>query len=385
MAKSFVFNALSGQFDIISTVTLAAVGAVPNANGASISADQVLNLQPANGSFPGALTAADWTTFNNKQPAGNYITDLTGDVTATGPGSVAATVANNAVTDAKFRQSAGLSIVGRSANTTGDVADITAASDFQIMRRSGTAIGFGSIDLSQSNAVGASILANANTTATSANTASAIVARDGSGNFSAGTISAALTGTASGNTTISGQTNHGVVIASATNSMTSTAAGSAGEVLTSNGASADPTFQAVPGTFTDSSVWVDTLNANGSTNTAVTRWANVRVNTGTDITFNQSSTNGDDFTINTTGVYSIHFTYSSNNAARDYSITNNSTTNLPGGVNELAGPTTIGASQMSTTSWCGPLTAGDVIRGCNDASAPRTGDGRLKFVITRVH
>lgn len=41
------------------------------------------------------------------------------------------------------------------------------------------------------------ILPNANTTATAANTASAIVARDASGNFSAGTISASLTGAAS--------------------------------------------------------------------------------------------------------------------------------------------------------------------------------------------
>jgi hypothetical protein len=40
-------------------------------------------------------------------------------------------------------------------------------------------------------------LANARTTATSANTANAIVARDASGNFSAGTITANLTGTAS--------------------------------------------------------------------------------------------------------------------------------------------------------------------------------------------
>jgi hypothetical protein len=42
-------------------------------------------------------------------------------------------------------------------------------------------------------------LANARTTATNANTANAIVTRDASGNFSAGTITASLTGTASGN------------------------------------------------------------------------------------------------------------------------------------------------------------------------------------------
>lgn len=41
-------------------VTLAAVGAVPNANGASLSG-QVLNLQPADGSNPGALTAGAQT------------------------------------------------------------------------------------------------------------------------------------------------------------------------------------------------------------------------------------------------------------------------------------------------------------------------------------
>jgi hypothetical protein len=47
-------------------------------------------------------------------------------------------------------------------------------------------------------------LANARTTATNANTASAIVARDASGNFSAGTITASLTGTASGNAPATG-------------------------------------------------------------------------------------------------------------------------------------------------------------------------------------
>ncbi len=67
-------------------VTLTAVGAVPQANGASLSG-QVLTLQPANTSFPGVLLAADWNTFNSKQSAGAYITALTGDGTAAGPGS----------------------------------------------------------------------------------------------------------------------------------------------------------------------------------------------------------------------------------------------------------------------------------------------------------
>jgi len=54
-------------------------------------------------------------------------------------------VETNGITNAMLRQSAGLSVIGRSANTTGDVADITAASDNEVLRRSGTSIGFGTV------------------------------------------------------------------------------------------------------------------------------------------------------------------------------------------------------------------------------------------------
>lgn len=124
-------------------VTLAAVGASPNANGATLTG-QILNLQPATAAFPGALTAADWSTFNAKQPAGNYITALTGDVTAAGPGSVAATVVS--------------------------VGGSTAA-----------------------NINTATIAANA---ATSANTANTIAKRDANGNINQGVIFPQVTKTA---------------------------------------------------------------------------------------------------------------------------------------------------------------------------------------------
>lgn len=83
-------NNLSGTNS--GNVSLNAVGSSPNANGASLST-QSLTLQPANTSFPGVLIAADWNTFNSKQPAGNYITSLTGDATASGPGASAVTFA----------------------------------------------------------------------------------------------------------------------------------------------------------------------------------------------------------------------------------------------------------------------------------------------------
>lgn len=132
-------------------------------------------------------------------------------------------------------------IIGNGSNSNTRLAKGT---QYQTFQATATTAAYDAVHLDQSAAV-TGTLPNANTTATSANTNSAIVARDGSGNFSAGTISAALTGTASGNTTISGQTNHGVVVASTTNAMSSTSAGTAGQALVSGGTSADPSFGAI--------------------------------------------------------------------------------------------------------------------------------------------
>jgi len=63
-----------------------------NASSGNISIDYT-NGQKATALVPGFLTAADWSLFNAKQAAGNYITALTGDGTASGPGSVAFTLA----------------------------------------------------------------------------------------------------------------------------------------------------------------------------------------------------------------------------------------------------------------------------------------------------
>jgi hypothetical protein len=78
----------------------------------------------------------------------NQTITLTGDVTGSHATGIATTIANNAVTDGKFRQSAGLSVVGRTTNSTGNVADIAAGSDGDVLRRSGTSLGFGAIPIS---------------------------------------------------------------------------------------------------------------------------------------------------------------------------------------------------------------------------------------------
>jgi hypothetical protein len=103
-----------------------------------------------------SLSAADFRTAIGAGTGGGSVTSVAtgtgltgGPITTTGTVSVA----TNGISNTLFRQSAGLSVVGRSASTTGDVADVTAGSDHQVLRRSGTGIGFGQIALNQANAI----------------------------------------------------------------------------------------------------------------------------------------------------------------------------------------------------------------------------------------
>lgn len=67
-----------------------------------------------------------------------------GDITVSAGGATW-TIDNDVVSDAKLRNSAALSVIGRSANSTGDPADIAAANDAEVLRRSGTTLGFGTV------------------------------------------------------------------------------------------------------------------------------------------------------------------------------------------------------------------------------------------------
>lgn len=66
-----------------------------------------------------------------------------GDITVSGSG-LTWTIDNNAVSNAKLRDSAALSVIGRSANSLGDPADIVGA-DGQVLRVAGTTLAFGTI------------------------------------------------------------------------------------------------------------------------------------------------------------------------------------------------------------------------------------------------
>lgn len=86
---------VAGSVTSVAALTLGTTGTDLSSSVANSTTTPVitLNVPTASASNRGALSAADWTTFNSKQAAGNYITALTGDVTATGPGSAAATLA----------------------------------------------------------------------------------------------------------------------------------------------------------------------------------------------------------------------------------------------------------------------------------------------------
>ncbi len=66
-------------------------------------------------------------------------------------------------------QGQGLSVIGRAASSAGPVADIAAASNHQVLRRSGSSIGFGPVALNQSAAVSGTLgIANGGTGAATA-------------------------------------------------------------------------------------------------------------------------------------------------------------------------------------------------------------------------
>lgn len=91
-------------------------------------------------------TSSIQTQLNGKQAAGNYITALTGDVTASGPGSVAATIANGSVSLAKMANLAANSIIGN--NTAGATTPIalTAAQTKTLLSLVKGDVGLGNVD-----------------------------------------------------------------------------------------------------------------------------------------------------------------------------------------------------------------------------------------------
>lgn len=154
--------------------------------------------------------------------ASNIATDVaaSGDLTLANTGAF--TIANNVVSNAKLRQSAGLSVIGTTGSSTANVADITGTANQVLRVDSGaTALAFGAINIASSSAV-------------------------------TGTLAVANGGTGQASALVQG----GVIYGASTTAMASSAVGSSGQYLKSNGTAAPafvsftiPTIQ----TFTSSS------------------------------------------------------------------------------------------------------------------------------------
>jgi hypothetical protein len=76
------------------------------------------SISQAGVSGNGYLSSTDWNTFNNKQTAGDYITALTGEATASGPGSSSVTLSTSAVTGKILT---GINITGGSITATDSI------------------------------------------------------------------------------------------------------------------------------------------------------------------------------------------------------------------------------------------------------------------------
>jgi hypothetical protein len=124
------------KLDAISTTVSAVTASSPISSSGGLTPN--ISISQASTTVDGYLSATDFTTFNNKQPAGNYITALTGDVTASGPNSAAATISANAVTLAKMAQLPANTIIGNNTGATATPLALTKAQVLSFLGISGT-------------------------------------------------------------------------------------------------------------------------------------------------------------------------------------------------------------------------------------------------------
>lgn len=169
--------------------------------------------------------------------------------------------------------------------------------------------------------------------------------------------------------------------------------GTSGQVLTSNGAAALPTWQAAGGGITNSTVHLTGVSGRGSTGSCVIGiWTN-NSTTGSSLTYATSATNGDTITVNTTGLYAIScsFAYSNNGtsgARWGLSLNQADVTTFIGSLADanLAAPMSACCIQanptvIAITRW---FTASDVIR-LNISTAYTTENNTNSyFTMTRV-
>lgn len=180
------------QLDALDTlnsrdVTAAPVGALPNANGFTITPDQIVNLQPANATNPGVITALAQSIGGNKT--------FTNNVAVTGSETVGG---NLGVTGATTLS--GLSVTGN--ETVGGTLGVTGSTSVSTLSSSGAAT-LNSAVVSTSATVGSTLSVTGNTSLSTAST-SGLATLDSLTVTNGASVGGALTVT--GNLTVNGTT-----------------------------------------------------------------------------------------------------------------------------------------------------------------------------------
>lgn len=158
-------NILNGAFEIVNvtgragdalTVERGAEGTTPQAFPAAttlvqlrITSETLQKLQESGGGAGGGapsnagylVYAADGALSNEKVLVGEAGIFSFNDEGA----ALRLVLGANSITDAKLRQGAATSVVGRAANTSGNLADIAAGADGDVLRRAAGVLGFGAI------------------------------------------------------------------------------------------------------------------------------------------------------------------------------------------------------------------------------------------------
>lgn len=245
---------------------------VTGGTGSVIGSGTSLAQHVSDSTHNGYLSSTDWSNFNGKQASGNYITALTGDVTASGPGSVAATLAtvNGNVGTFAVETVNAKGLVTAAANLSGDMTTSGAVSTLATVNSNvgsfGSSTSIPSFTVNGKGLVTAAsgnvVIAPAGTltgTTLAANVVSSSLTSVGTiatGIWNGTTIAIANGGTgqtskAAAFDALSPMTTGGdVIYGGASGTGTRLANGSSGQFLKSNGGTAAPSWSTISGAYT---------------------------------------------------------------------------------------------------------------------------------------